>query len=118
MVYTSENIALAKLEILANSGVKIPNNCILRIIELREDAPVVEITKDELPSDWAATPYPRRLANIIRNIIDSQKFVAVIVPSVQSKQERNILLLPDFLKFEKYVNELNVIDEYFDPRLK
>ncbi len=118
VVYTSENIALAKLEALANSGRKIPKNRILRIINIKDDAPIIEITPDDLPSNWAATPYPKGLANIIRRIIESKSFVAAIVPSVQSKRERSMLLLPDFPEFEEHVQEEDTVDEYFDPRLK
>lgn len=116
--YTSENIALAKLEALANCGIKLPKNRFLRIIEIRDDAPIVEITSADLPADWNATPYPQNLATIIKRIIDSKKYVAVIVPSAQSNRERNILLFPDYPKFDQYVKQVEMYDEDFDSRLK
>ena len=118
VVYTSESIALAKLETLANSGIKVPKNRILRIIEIKDDAPIIEVTTDDLPSNWAATPYPKGLANVISRIIESKSFVAAIVPSVQSQRERNILLFPDFPEFKVCVKEVETVQEYFDPRLK
>lgn len=118
VVYTSESIALAKLEMLANSGSTLPTNRIVRSIEIKENAPIVEISTKDLPSNWAATPYPKNLASIIRKIIDSKSYVAAFVPSSQSQRERNFLLFPDFPEFDKYAKELDSEYEDFDPRLK
>lgn len=118
VVYTSETIALAKLETLANCGSKIPQNRIVRIIEIKDSAPVIEITSDDLPPNWASIPYPKNLANIVSRIIESELFLGVIVPSAQSPRERNILLFPNFPDCKKYVKEVESDDESFDLRLK
>ncbi len=118
VVYTSENIALAKLETLANCGSKIPEHRVLRIFEIDDRAPMVEISENDLPDNWNAIPYPSELASIIKGIIESKKFVSAIVPAVQSRYENNILLFPDFPDFNKYVMEVDVNEEYFDSRLK
>lgn len=118
VVYTSANVALAKLEALANSGSKLPENRFLRIIEIKDDAPMVEITPDDLPSDWHRVPYPKSLATFIKGIIDSKLYVAALVPSVQSHKENNLLLFPDFPKFDQYVQPMDSEKEDFDPRLK
>jgi|GEM_PF-5545114 len=118
VVYTSENIALAKLETLANTGQFIPKNRVLRVIDIKEDAPIVNIPIEDLPDNWLETPYSDQLANNIRAIIASKLYVAAIVPSVQSIRERNFLLFPDFPDFDNYVHQVEVIDEYFDRRLK
>jgi RES domain-containing protein len=118
IIYTSESIALAKLEILANTGSKIPRDCFLRIIEVKEEAPLLEIKVDNLPEGWWHSPYPKILANKIKAVMASEEFAGVIIPSAQSHQEKNILLFPDFPGFNKYVKEIGQVKEYFDPRLK
>ena len=118
VVYTSENIALAKLETLANSGNKVPKDRFLLILEVEDDAPLIEITTEDLPSHWASSPYPKNLAVIIKGIMDTGLFVGAIVPSAQSPRERNVLLFPDFHDFEKYVKKIEEVEEYFDIRLK
>lgn len=118
VVYTSENIALAKLETLANTGQIIPKNRVLRVMEIKDDAPIVNISPDDLPANWSEVPYPNNLAGSIRQVIASGAYVAAIVPSVQSVRERNFLLFPDFPDFNKYVKQVEVIEEYFDRRLK
>ena len=118
IVYTSENIALTKLEALANSGSQIPENRFLLTMEVSENAPLVEITVNDLPSNWSAVPYPRELSRMIKSIIDTGKFIGIIVPSVQSPQEKNIILLPSHPGFNEYVTKVDDTDVHFDPRLK
>lgn len=117
VVYTSDSVALAKLEILANSSI-IPKNRFLRVIEIKEDTPMIELTLKDLPEDWNSYPYPPVLPKHIKAIIDTGRFAGAIVPSVQSPREKNILLFPDFPDFKKYVKEIEQSEELFDGRLK
>lgn len=118
VVYTSENIALAKLETLANTGSKIPEDRFIRVIEVKDDAPIVEITVDDLPANWSHSPYPKDLAGKIKAVMETAEFVGAIVPSAQSLREKNLLLFPDFPEFKKCVKEIDQFEEFFDPRLK
>lgn len=118
VIYTSETIALAKLETLANTGSTVPGNRVLRSIEIKDHAPVIEITPEDLPADWYQVPYPGELATIIKRIIDSKRYAAAIVPSAQSRREHNVLLFPDFPEFDRYVKQVSCEPEGFDARLK
>lgn len=117
VVYSSESIALAKLEAIAN-GIKIPVERSLVEIEISDSAPLIEITIDDIPKNWKGFPYPPELAQIIKQLIKSQEFVAALVPSAQSPREQNILLFPDHPDFKKYVKRREISEEYFDHRLK
>ncbi|CAD5293157.1 MULTISPECIES: RES family NAD+ phosphorylase [unclassified Imperialibacter] len=118
VVYTSENIALAKLETLANSGSRIPQNRFVLTLEIDDDTPLAEITVNDLPQNWHDYPSPKQLAEIVKDIMNSQLYVGAIVPSVQSPREKNILLFPEHPEFGRCVSRLDETDEYFDPRLK
>lgn len=118
VVYTSETIALAKLEALANSGSKLPNNRYLSTIEIDDQAPVIQIHQKDLPKDWYRVPYKKNLAAYIQQIADSKGYAAAIVPSVQSPKEHNILLFPDYPDFNTYVRLISSEPEGFDSRLK
>ena len=106
VVYTSETVALAKLEALANSGSKLPENRFLTTIELDDQAPVVDIPDHKLPKKWRQVPYPIELAEIIRQVIDEKQYVAALVPSIHSPMEHNVLLFPDHPEFGQYVKLL------------
>ena len=118
VVYTSETVALAKLEALANSGSKLPDNRYLVTIEIDNRAPVVEITPEDLPEDWYNVPYKKNLAGYVQQIIDAKAYVAALVPSVQSPKEQNLLLFPDYPEFDQYVRLVSSEPEGFDQRLK
>jgi len=118
VVYTSETVALAKLEALANSGSRLPENRLLSTLELDDQSPVVEIPEDALPSNWNKVPFPKDLAYIIKQIINEKKYVAALVPSIHSSMERNVLLLPDHPDFGNYVKLVSGEPIGFDRRLK
>lgn len=118
VVYTSETIALAKLEALANSGSKLPENRYLSTIEIDDQAPVVKINQKDLPADWHSVPYKKNLAQYTQQIIDSQSYAGAIVPSIHSPKEHNILLFPDYPEFNTYVRLISSEPEGFDARLK
>ncbi len=118
VVYTSETVALAKLEALANSGSKLPDNRYLTTIELDDQALVVDIPAESLPANWHRVPYPRNLAYIIKEVIEEKNFVAALVPSIHSPQERNVLLFPDHPQFGAYVKFVGSESVDFDSRLK
>jgi RES domain-containing protein len=118
VVYTSETVALAKLEALANSGSKLPDNRYLTTIELDDQSPVVDIPTESLPKNWNGIPYPRALAFMIKQVIDEKTYVAALVPSIHSPIERNVLLFPDHPQFGQYIKLIRTERAGFDARLK
>ena len=117
VVYTSETASLAKLETLANSGARLPENRVLRTIELADDAPLIEITQDFLPDNWNSWPYSEEMAHMIQSVLQTGRFVGAIVPSVHSRVERNFILFPDYPEFDSAVTDLGWEQETFDSRL-
>ncbi|GJM29942.1 MAG: hypothetical protein DHS20C17_25770 [Cyclobacteriaceae bacterium] len=118
VVYTSETVSLAKLEALANSGSKLPANRYLTTIEIKEKAPIIQINPKNLPADWNQVPFRKSLAQYIQPVIDSQSYLAVMVPSIHSPNEYNFLLLPDHPQFGKHVQLVGSKPVGFDRRLK
>jgi RES domain-containing protein len=118
VVYTSETVALAKLEALANSGSKLPDNRYLTTIDLNDQSPVVDIPMESLPSNWNKVPYPKDLAYVIKQVIDEKQYIAALAPSIHSPMERNVLLFPDNPEFGQYVKLVGTDPVSFDQRLK
>ena len=118
VVYTSESVSLAKLEVLANSGANLPSKVYRRTFNIQDDAPFIQINIEDLPPDWDQIPYPHRLADLIEEIRNEKKFLGCIVPSVHSHQEHNLLLFGDHPAFHPHVKELEAMPENFDHRLK
>jgi RES domain-containing protein len=118
VVYTSETVSLAKLEALANSGSKLPANRYLTTIEIKDSAPIIQISQQDLPADWNQVPFRRNLSQFIQPVIESRAYVAIMVPSIHSPNEHNFLLLPDHPQFGGYITLVSSERMGFDNRLK
>lgn len=93
IVYCSETVSLAKLEILANSK-SLPKERVLLEISIDQKASIKEVTLESLPDDWMAVPYPRALHTLTENLLKTGQYIALKVPSRQSPREYNYLLYP------------------------
>ena len=116
IIYTSPTIALAKLEILANEN-NLPLKRVCMTIEVKEDAKIFKVTKEELPDNWIDKPYPLYLVDYTIGFLES-KCLLMSVPSAQSHRENNFLINVRHPDFSKKVKLLDVIEEPFDPRLR
>ncbi len=117
IVYCSESIALCKLEVLANSG-NLPIKRVVISIEIPDEAPIYELAEDLMPPFWYGIPYPDVLSEITGEFIKDNSYVAMKVPSAQSKREFNYLLNPAHPEFSKIVKVVSKDAENFDSRLK
>jgi len=116
VLYTSEYISLAKLELLANSPV-IPKNQVLVTIEIPDKATIKEMLAEKLPANWWQFPYPNLLADYTESWIKEDKYWIMKVPSAQSITEHNYLLNPLHGQ-HSLAKVVNVEDIHFDKRLK
>jgi RES domain-containing protein len=95
MVYTSESIALAALEILVN----LPNATLLfnfytRIPVEFDENQVITIDKSSLTAGWNASPPTDASQNIGRDWIKNSQSPILCVPSVVIPDEYNYLINP------------------------
>lgn len=116
ILYLTERVSLAKLEVLANSPglptgralvtVELPDNPSMRLVELKD-----------LPLGWHEWPYLDELADITEQWIREQNYWIMRVPSAQSFSEYNYLLNP--LHPEHQTLKIVSIEPHpFDARLK
>lgn len=95
MLYTSENISLAMLEILVNSSPAFLKNTFSLIkISIPESAKVLTISDTDLPDDWNMYPYPVSTPKIGDGWLQSFESLALRVPSCANDHESNLLLNP------------------------
>lgn len=117
IVYCSETISLAKLEILANSK-SLPKERVLLEISIAPQAPIKEVALESLPDDWMAVPYPAALHTLTEELLKTNQYVALKVPSRQSPREYNYLLYPLHPQFAQFVTLEATTELEFDWRLK
>lgn len=116
ILYTSEHVSLAKLEVLANSPV-LPRNYALVTLELPGAASIQLLEIRDLPADWPASPAPESLLAFSDAWLKTMTHWVLRVPSVHSPNESNFLLNP--LHPEHAGLRLVSVEPHpFDARLK
>lgn len=116
IVYLSERVSLAKLEVLANSEIT-PRNQALVTVEIPDTVTVHAIDATNLPSGWKRIPYMKELADITEQWIREQQFWIMRVPSVHSPNEYNYLLNPQHPEHQT-LKIISIEPHPFDLRLK
>ena len=95
VVYTSENRALAALELFVHlNRAVIPPDLSLVSIKVPDRASKRELTLTELPRNWRSFPAPPELAEIGASWIRSKESLLLRVPSVIMPPEKNVLINP------------------------
>lgn len=93
LVYTSENLSLAALELFVHVPPgAIPTDLVAICAELAGSVSMQEIPARDLPAEWRVYPAPAKLQQIGTDWIKSRSSLALKVPSVVNPLEANILL--------------------------
>ena len=116
VVYLAGYIALAKLEVLANSP-GLPRGRTLITLTLPDNASILTVKPIDLPEGWQEWPYLDELADLTQEWIQGRRFWIMRVPSAQSPSEYNYLL--NSLHPEHQTLKIISIEPHpFDFRLK
>ena len=103
MVYASDSIALAVLELLIHlHRAEILNHYTLFELDIAEEQ-VMSLDDGALPPDWRNDPAPSSTAAIGDEWIASGSSVALTVPSTLVPRQRNILFNPAHGDFEAVI---------------
>jgi len=112
VVYTSESLALAELEVLVN----LPTDRLLAsYVAFRANIPEADVETldpDRLPSNWRDAPAPLSIRAIGEDWIAAGVSVALRVPSAVVPAEKNVLLNPNHPGMERIE-----ISGPFDPEV-
>lgn len=102
VVYTAENRSLAVLELLVHlDRSEVPSDFVLIPAEIPSDVNIEEIRAQHLGTDWDSYPAQVRLQSLGNRWIAESTSAALVVPSVVTPGERNILLNPIHADFSK-----------------
>jgi RES domain-containing protein len=117
MVYTSENLSLAALELFVHVSPGLIPEDLISIRGRMPDSISVEVLEmSYLPVNWRDYPAPSALQQIGTDWLRGLKSVALIVPSAVNPYERNILLNPAHPEIRKLKAEHGQPFR-FDPRM-
>jgi RES domain-containing protein len=117
IIYTSESLALAGLELLVHIDPDLaPRDLVAIEIELPACVSVTTISQHELPKSWRRYPAPHRLQQLGNAWLDDLKSAVLRVPSAIVPGEHNYLfnpLHPDAMR----IRVLSKAPFRLDPRL-
>lgn len=102
LLYTSENLSLAVLELLANQVRRLVDDTYGYIaIEIPDKETTQQLAESELPEEWRQNQYSEYTINKGSEWIIKQSSLALKVPSAVLAQENNILINPSHPDFKK-----------------
>jgi RES domain-containing protein len=117
ILYASESIALAALELL----VHLRRGRVLasyRVFTLNiPDESVRRLDESDLPSDWRVDPHPVSTARLGDGWAASGRSVAILVPSTIIPREHNLLISPAHPDFATVARDAMSEPFDYDPRL-
>jgi RES domain-containing protein len=115
-LYTSENSALAMLEVLVHvEEYELPPHLFIMTIEIPDDVAVKEMLAEELPENWRI-PENLALKNIGDELLKCREFLALKVPSAVMPSQYNFVLNPLFPGYYDLVKVIEVEDLLVDER--
>ncbi len=118
VVYTSENLSLAAMELLVHilSVELVPPDLVAISAQIPEELFEDPVVIEDLPEGWDDPAGSATLRSLGDQWLDGGDSVARIVPSVVILEERNILVNPEHPDFDKV--EIGEVREFeLDSRL-
>ena len=96
------------------SSTYLQNHCIT--IDIPEDIKVKQLTEADLPEDWQEFPHPASSQDIGRDFVTENEYCLLIIPSVVTQGDYNVLINPNHIDFSKIT--ISSIDKFpFDKRI-
>ena len=117
ILYTSESLALAKLEILANTCITPVDQSTL-VLEIPDNVEIKVLLRSALPMGWENYPAPKELVAITNDWIQENKYLVLKVPSAQSEFDFNYLINPNHPDHRRLKILQVITPQKFDVRLK
>ena len=102
MVYASESIALATLELLVHlTALPLEKYCSIRLDF--DDSLIERLPSSQLPANWRRYVQPRSTQGIGRDWLIEQRSLVLAVPSAVIVDQMNYLINPEHPHFSKVI---------------
>ncbi len=117
VLYTSEHVSLAALEVLVHVPViSLPKDLKLLKLKISDKASREEVDPAILPANWKEYPAPTELKDLGTEWIEHRNSLLLKVPSAVISSEWNYLINPLHEEFEQITID-GVEDFMFDSRI-
>ena len=117
LIYTAQNRSLAMAEVAVHLTLAtLPDDYMILTIDIPDDIKIKQLTEDDLPTDWQEFPHPASTQDIGRDFVMENEYCVLIIPSVVTQGDYNVLINPNHPDFTKIT--ITSIDKFpFDKRI-
>ena len=117
LIYTAQNRSLAMAEVAVHLTLAtLPEDYVMVIIDIPDEIKLKQLTEANLPADWQEFPHPISTQDIGRDFVTENEYCVLIIPSVVTPGDFNVLINPNHKDFSKIT--ITSIDKFpFDKRI-
>lgn len=117
LIYTAANRSLAMAEVAVHLTLAtLPDDYKMITINIPDDVAVKKISEQGLPADWREFPHPASTQKLGDDFVMENKYCALVIPSVVTQGDFNILINPNHKNFLKI--KITRIEKFpFDQRI-
>lgn len=117
LIYTAQNRSLAMAEVAVHLTLAtLPEDYMMITIDIPDDIKVKQLTEADLPADWQEFPHQASTQDIGRDFVTENEHCVLIIPSVVTQGDFNVLINPNHTDFAKIT--ITSIDKFpFDKRI-
>ncbi len=102
LIYTAQNRSLAMAEVAVHLTLAtLPDDFRMFTLEIPDDVAIKRIAASGLPPNWQAFPHPASTQDVGRAFVTENKFAALMIPSVVTQGDFNVLINPNHADFSK-----------------
>jgi RES domain-containing protein len=102
LIYTAANRSLAMAEVAVHlSYAALPSDFVMLTIFVPDDVSSKKMASKDLPPDWNRFPYLNSTQYVGDRFIEENKYCLLVVPSVVTQGDHNILINPRHDDFKR-----------------
>lgn len=117
LIYTANNRSLAMAEVAVHFTLAtLPSDYLMLTINIPDDIEGQLVKEVNLPKDWKDFPHPVSTQKIGDQFVSENKYCLLIVPSVVTKGDYNVLINPNHKDFSRI--SITKLEKFpFDKRI-
>ena len=117
LIYTANNRSLAMAEVAVHLTLAtLPEDYVIITIKIPDNLVLKKVSVSQLPKNWKDFPHPSSTQSLGDNFFNENKYLAMMIPSVITKGDFNILINPKHKDFKKI--KVTKIEPFpFDKRI-
>lgn len=117
LIYTANNRSLAMAEVAVHFTLAtLPSDYLMLTINIPDDIEGQQVKEVDLPKDWKDFPHPVSTQKIGDQFVSENKYCLLIVPSVVTIGDYNVLINPNHKDFSRI--SITKLEKFpFDKRI-